>query len=190
MKRFVASAAVVFLSAVVTTLSISACREGSQDAPSITLAPTSTSTTLPFAPVAANVANTPTPAPSPPAEPDPTATTPPSQPAPSRDLSLTQQAGQLQVTLLVSPGHAGYNEISLYFFDPAGVWIGVQTVEIRMTFLDVSAGTAVEAVSPLHPGHAFIAGDYLRHGGRWRIEAVFKGPSLDHEQATFQLAVP
>jgi len=169
---------------------MSSCREGSRGAPSITIAPTPISTTLPFAPASASAIPTTAPQPSASPAPEPTATTLPSQPAPSRDLSLTQQAGKLQVTLLVSPGRAGYNEISLYFFDPAGVWITVESVEIRITFLDVKSGTAVETVSPLHPGHAFIAGDYLRHGGRWQIEAAFKGPGLDDARVTFQVTVP
>jgi hypothetical protein len=89
--------------------------------------------------------------------------------------------------LLVSPGRAGYNEINLYFFDPAGVWITVQAVEIRVTFLDVKSTTAVETVSPLHPGHAFISGDYLRHSGRWQVSAEFTGPGLQDTLAAFDV---
>ena len=190
MSRLFASAAVVFLSAAATALSVSACQRDPQGGPSVTVAPTLVSTALPLTQVLASVVLTATPEPSDTPEPEPTAETPTTQPTTSRDISLTQQAGALQVTLLVSPGRAGYNEISLYFFDPSGVWITVQTVEIRITFLDVKSGTIVETVSPLHPGHAFISGDHLRHGGRWRIEAAFMGPGLEGAGSTFVVLIP
>ena len=189
MKRLFASAAVVFLLSLIASLSVSACRVESSGPPKPTGTPMVVSATPPFAPASAIVTPSPEPASASP-EPEPTATTASTQPpAPPRDLSLTQNAGELQVTLLVSPNRAGYNEISLYFFDPAGLWITVQTVAIRITFLDVKSSTIVETVSPLHPGHAFMTGDHLRHGGRWQIEAAFQGPGLDGAMTTFELAV-
>jgi hypothetical protein len=95
----------------------------------------------------------------------------------------------MDVTLDVSPGRAGDNEISLYFFDSAGAWQSVQSVEVRLTFLDFTAGSIVEQAILLHPGHAFITGNHLRHAGRWQVDAAFKRSGLDDAVGAFQMTV-
>jgi hypothetical protein len=186
MKTLFTSAAVVLLSTVITALSLPACQTGSQDNPATVTAAVPQATAS-FMPVSARIV--PTSSPQPPASPEPAADTTPTQPPVSRDVSLSQPAGPLQVTLFISPARAGQNEISFYFIDPDGLWITVQSVEIRVTFLDVESAPVVETVSPLHPGHAFISGDHLRHGGRWQIEAAFEGPGLDAASVSFVVLI-
>ncbi|HLF76620.1 MAG TPA: hypothetical protein VJB57_03945 [Dehalococcoidia bacterium] len=107
-------------------------------------------------------------------------------------LSVPMAASLLQSKRMgdldVSPGRAGDNEISLYFFDPAGAWLSVTSVEVRLTYVDTRAGTMVVQAIMLHPGHAFIAGNHLRHAGRWQVAAVFK-TCLDDTVGAFQLTV-
>ncbi|HLF76016.1 MAG TPA: hypothetical protein VJB57_00865 [Dehalococcoidia bacterium] len=80
----------------------------------------------------------------------------------------------MQVTLTVSPGRAGINEINLYFFDAEGTWLTVDKVELRLKYLDHGDTTIAKVVPPLHPGHAFITSDAVRHAGRWQIEVAFQ----------------
>jgi hypothetical protein len=96
----------------------------------------------------------------------------------------------MDVTLIVSPGRAGYNEVNLYYFDSAGLWASVDSVEVRFTYLDFSSGTVVERTPPLHAGHVLLQGAQLRHPGRWRIEALFTGPQVQDALVSFQVLVP
>jgi len=88
--------------------------------------------------------------------------------------SQSGRAGEMQVTLTVSPGRAGINEINLYFFDAEGTWLTVDKVELRLKYLDHGDTTIAKVVPPLHPGHAFITSDAVRHAGRWQIEVAFQ----------------
>jgi hypothetical protein len=96
----------------------------------------------------------------------------------------------MDVTLVVLPGRAGFNEVNFYFFDAAGSWILVETAEVRFTFLDFAAGPVVEQAAPLHPGHVVIQGAQMRHAGRWRIEARFSGAEVEGATVSFQVQVP
>jgi hypothetical protein len=100
------------------------------------------------------------------------------------------RAGPMDVTLVISPGRTGYNEVNFYFFDSAGAWTLVESAEVRITFLDFSAGTVSEQTTPLHPGHVLIQGAHLRHAGRWRIDAVFTGPHVEDAKVSFEVLVP
>lgn len=96
----------------------------------------------------------------------------------------------MDVTFFVTPGRAGYNEVNLYFFDTGGVWTTVESTEVRFTFLDFDVGSSTEQTTPLHPGHVLVQGAHLRHAGRWRIDAGFRGPQGEVGSVSFQVLVP
>jgi hypothetical protein len=96
----------------------------------------------------------------------------------------------MDVTLVVLPGRAGFNDVNFYFFDAAGTWILVESAEVSFTFLDFAAGPVVEHAAPLHPGHVVVQGAHMRHAGRWRIDARFTSPGLDAASVSFQVLVP
>jgi hypothetical protein len=96
----------------------------------------------------------------------------------------------MEVTLIVSPGRAGYNEVNFYFFDAEGAWILVESAEVRFTFLDFNAGSQSLVAAPLHPGHVLIQGSQMRHAGQWRIDARFTGPQTEGRSVSFQVLIP
>ena len=102
----------------------------------------------------------------------------------------TQRVGGMELTLVISPGIAGYNDISIFFFDPGGARASVETLEFRIQFLEFAAEEVVARTTPLHPGHAYIAGEQLRHSGLWQIEVELNGPQAGGIVASFQLLVP
>jgi hypothetical protein len=95
----------------------------------------------------------------------------------------------MQVMLTVSPGTAGINEINLYFFDAAGAWLTVETIEVRLKYLDHGELTISKVVPPLHPGHAFTTSDAIRHAGRWQIDVAFKHADLREDRVAFEVLV-
>jgi len=97
--------------------------------------------------------------------------------------------GELLLTLAVSPGLAGYNEVSLYFQDATGGDGGVSRVSLRLTYLDAAARPLQVEATIGHPGHAFIIGEHLRHAGRWRIEAVLQRAGISDARAAFDLQI-
>jgi hypothetical protein len=109
---------------------------------------------------------------------------------PLASVPQARRAGAMEVTLVILPGRAGFNEVNFYFFDVAGTWILVESAEVRFTFLDFDAATVVEQTAPLHPGHVLVQGGHLRHPGRWRSDARFTGVEIDEATVSFQVQVP
>jgi hypothetical protein len=141
----------------------------------------------------------PTQPPQSPTQPPPEPTALPATAAPARTsrplppLAAVQQvkrAGPMDVTLVVLPGRAGYNEVNFYFFDPEDRWTAVESADVRFVFLDFGGVTFSENAAPLHPGHVVVGGTQMQHPGRWRIEATFKGPGFDGARVEFEVLVP
>jgi len=126
--------------------------------------------------------------------PSPAPTRRPAFPSPTADagpglLTQARQLDDLLLTLAVSPGLAGYNEVSLYFQDATGGDGGVSRVLLRLTYLDATVRPLEVEATIGHPGHAFIIGEHLRHAGRWRIEATLQGAGRRDASAAFDLQI-
>jgi hypothetical protein len=96
----------------------------------------------------------------------------------------------MDVTLVILPGRAGYNEVNFYFFDAQGVWAGVEGAAVRFVFVDFGSVTFSERAAPLHPGHVVVGGSQMQHSGHWRIEAAFSGPGLSGAEVAFDVLIP
>jgi hypothetical protein len=131
----------------------------------------------------------PSPTPAPPAAtPAPTRAARP--PAPLAAVPQTKRAGPMDVTLVVIPGRAGYNEVNLYFFDANDLWTGVESVGVRLVYVDFGGVTFSERAAPLHPGHVVVGGSQMQHSGHWRIEGEFSGPGLSGLTVAFDVLIP
>ena len=99
------------------------------------------------------------------------------------------QAGNLEITLVVSPGTAGDNDISLFFFDKDDAVDLFVDVQLSLKYLDFESRSVVVEATMAHSGHAFISGRHLAHSGRWQIEAVLRRSDSRETRASFEVQV-
>ncbi len=108
---------------------------------------------------------------------------------PSLGLYQTVDTLEINLTLVVTPGIAGENDVSLFFFDKREVIDQVVSVGLRLRYLDHEAGAVDASATIGHPGHAFLIGDHLRHEGRWQIEALVRRADSRETRASFEILV-
>ena len=112
-----------------------------------------------------------------------------SAPGPSISTHQSAEAGSLEITLVVSPGTAGENDISLFFFDREDELAVFERVQIFLTYLQHDAGVRSYDASVAHPGHAVLIGRQLSHSGRWRLEARFHKDDSTESCISFNVAM-
>jgi hypothetical protein len=91
--------------------------------------------------------------------------------------------------MTLSPARAGPNEVNFFFYDTNGDDRSIERLTARFSFLDFAIAPVSVDMFELHPGHAFLIDQQIRHAGRWRIELVVRRQGLRDATATFELAI-
>jgi copper transport protein len=74
------------------------------------------------------------------------------------------------VQLVVAPARAGFNQIHLYTFDPAGRPAELaETIELELSLPAAGIGPIDRTATRAGPAHAQLNGDDLAIGGTWQI---------------------
>lgn len=92
------------------------------------------------------------------------------------DTTVTTEQGRMDAT--VDPAQAGANDIHLFFYDPQGLDLAVDAVQVTAATEGVPARRLT--VTPILPNHVIVTGASLPSPGAWTIEvtAVVEGEPL------------
>jgi len=121
----------------------------------------------------------------------PIATAAPVLNVPLASVPQTRIVSGMELTLIVTPGSAGLNDIELFFFDVDGDWASVTRVEFRILLQGSPAPALAVAVEPLHPGHAYLSSAAMRHAGIWQADVRLEGTDVSGVMGgSFQFLLP
>ena len=87
-----------------------------------------------------------------------------------RPFSETQTAGDLRVTLAVTPNQAGSNRIAVELRGAQGQPISAEQVRVTLRHLDMAMGQREVGAKPAGPGQYQSSGNALSMGGRWQAD--------------------
>jgi hypothetical protein len=91
--------------------------------------------------------------------------------------------------MTLTPGRAGYNELTVMYFDADGDERDTEEAIIRLVYLDY--GNVAFAFQPteFHPGHILLEGPFIPHEGSWRIEVAILRRGLAATNASFDVVI-
>jgi copper transport protein len=110
-------------------------------------------------------------------------------PTPS-GLAQSVRADDLDISLDVSPGIAGQNELNIFLNDADGDDRAVQNVIVRFKYLDESLGENEDFAEPYHPpSHYVLSTSQMSLTGSWEIEVLVRREGLLDARGTFTVQI-
>ncbi|MBI2862890.1 MAG: copper resistance protein CopC [Chloroflexi bacterium] len=105
-------------------------------------------------------------------------------------VTLAQNAGEVLVTLELSPGALGPNTVAVMLRDPVGQPVVGATVRLRATPpADIGGSVTVSPLDGQKDGR-YIGKMAVPSPGRWRLEVVVSRAGIEESSAAFDLALP
>ncbi|HFQ93591.1 MAG TPA: hypothetical protein ENK32_06250, partial [Anaerolineae bacterium] len=91
-------------------------------------------------------------------------------------LALSQNDGDWQVNLNVTPARVGPNRFDIFVTEGDGRTPFTGDLTMQFTFLGRAVGTTAVAATPLRAGYYRVEGDYINLVGPWQIETRLSQP--------------
>jgi len=102
----------------------------------------------------------------------------------------TQEVDDLKIVLVVDPGKAGANDLSVVLQDTNGDERAVQRVILRFTYKGQDLGTTEDDAQPLHPQvHYVLNTSQLSLPGEWEIQVIVRREGLLDARTSFTVPV-
>ncbi|MDQ7829615.1 MAG: FixH family protein [Armatimonadota bacterium] len=96
-----------------------------------------------------------------------------------RPFRVSATAGDLSLTVALSPGRPGLNTVTVTVRDRAGRPVTAQRVDLRFTYLDQPVGTVVERARPAGPGAYVVSTAAAAVVGRWQVELLVRRAGME-----------
>lgn len=96
-----------------------------------------------------------------------------------RPFQVSATAGDLSLTVALTPGRPGLNTATVTVRDRAGRPVTAERVDLRFTYLDQPVGTVVARTRPAGPGQYTVSTAAAAVVGRWQVELLVRRAGME-----------
>ncbi len=108
----------------------------------------------------------------------------------TRPLEMTLPAGDLSLTLTITPARPGVNTFTMRVLDGQRRPVdNAERVDMRFTYLSRDMGTTVQVAQPQGDGRYSVRGGFVGVEGRWQVESLVRRAGRDDERTAFRFVV-